>query len=324
MEKRYGAINTLRTISCVGILMMHVRANNNYAISNFAYDTIIPSFTNFVFLFMTISAFGMCCGYLDSFLNNEISMEVFYVKRYKRILPFFAVLIMIDLIVSPSVESAYEAFADLTLLFGLLPNAGNITVIGVAWFLGVVFVFYLCFPFFCVLLQSKKRAWISFGISLIYNYVCTQYFDVGRKNVLYCACFFMAGGLIYLYRNEIARLNRYISVLITCVFIIIYYAVGGNTITCLFVSASLLINALLAQDRENKVTEFFGDISMELFLSHMFIFRIIEKLHLNTCFGNGWLQYVVSVLLTLAGATMFSRIVQKIFVMLGKQEHLHN
>lgn len=24
---------------------------------------IIPSFTNFVFLFMTVSAFGMCCGY---------------------------------------------------------------------------------------------------------------------------------------------------------------------------------------------------------------------------------------------------------------------
>ena len=58
---------------------------------------------------------------------------------------------------SHSIEALYEGFADLTLMFGFLPNAGNISVIGVGWFLGLIFVFYICFPFYCVLIQNKRE-----------------------------------------------------------------------------------------------------------------------------------------------------------------------
>ncbi|MDB2008580.1 acyltransferase family protein [[Clostridium] symbiosum] len=109
---------------------------------------------------------------------------------------------------SSSKAALCEAFADLTLLFGFLPGAGNITVIGVGWFLGLVFVFYLIFPFFCVLLENRRRAWMAFSVCLAYNLVCSNYFDVGRNNILYSACFFLAGGLIYLYRDEISKLNQ--------------------------------------------------------------------------------------------------------------------
>src|SRR5699024_9659580 len=112
----------------------------------------------------------------------------FYGKRFKKILPFFGILVLLDVIMSPSVGAVYEAFADLTLLFGFLPDAGNISVIGVGWFLGLIFVFYLCFPFFCVLIENRRRAWLAFAVSLFYNYVCTVYFDAGRTNILYCSC----------------------------------------------------------------------------------------------------------------------------------------
>ena len=141
-------------------------------------------------------------------LKNEITLEKFYVKRFKKILPFFALLVFADLIMSPSIESLYEAFADFTLMFGFLPNAGNISVIGVGWFLGLVFVFYICFPFYCVLIQNKKRAWIAFGISVIYNLIGSNYFEINRTNILYSACFFIAGGLVYLYRNEISKIKE--------------------------------------------------------------------------------------------------------------------
>lgn len=182
MEKRhYGAIDGLRMIAAFGIVMMHIRANSNYEITGYLYNRIIPSFTNFVFLFMTVSAFGMCCGYYEKILNNQMNLTDFYGKRFRKILPFFGPLVLLDIIMSPSVASLYEGFADLTLLFGLLPNAGSISVIGVGWFLGLVFVFYLVFPFFCVLLENKRRAWMAFGISLIYNFVCANYFNVGGK-----------------------------------------------------------------------------------------------------------------------------------------------
>lgn len=136
-RSHYDAIDGLRTIACIGIVMMHIKENNTYEISGFLYNSIIASFTNFVFLFMVISAFGMCCGYFEKMLNNQISLESFYVKRYRKILPFFALLVLLDVVISPSKKALIEGIADITLLFGLFPN--NISVIGVGWFLGLIF-----------------------------------------------------------------------------------------------------------------------------------------------------------------------------------------
>lgn len=63
---------------------------------------------------------------------------------------------------------------------------------------------------------------------------------------------------------------------------------------------------------ENRVTMFFSGISMEIYLSHMVIFRVVEKLKLNRIIGNGWLQYVVTSVLVIAGATVFAVAMQKI------------
>ncbi len=244
-RKRYDAIDGLRTIACIGILMMHVCANNKYDISGFIYDRLIPSFTNFVFLFMIISAFGMCCGYFDKISKNQISLETFYQKRYRKILPFFAFLVLIDIVMAPSKASLIEGFADVTLLFGLFPN--DISVIGVGWFVGLIFAFYLIFPFYCVVIKTKKRAWGFFIISLILNYVCGCYFDVGRTNIVYSLCYFVAGGLLYQYRLKLERFSRnnpavcFGAVLAT---VILYFLIGSNTITMLLVSVSLLVYAL--------------------------------------------------------------------------------
>lgn len=322
MEKKlYGSIDGLRMIAAFGIVMMHIRANNNYEISGFIYESIIPSFTNFVFLFMTVSAFGMCCGYYDKVLSNRVDWQDFYGKRFKKILPFFGILVLLDIAMSPSVGALCEAFADITLLFGFLPGAGNITVIGVGWFLGLVFVFYLIFPFFCVLLTNKKRAWMAFAVSLVYNLVCSNYFDVDRRNILYSACFFLTGGLIYLYRNEISKLNHWIALGITGCAVALYYVVGGNAVMCLLVSSALLIYAIINRGGilENRVTKFFSGISMEIYLSHMAIFRVVEKLGISRMFGNGWLQYAVMVVIVFIGATVFAIVMQKIFDLIGKK-----
>ncbi len=311
----YGALDGLRTIAAIGIVLMHIAANNDYEISGFVYDNLIGSFGNFVFLFMVISSFGMCCGYYDKIINNKISLTDFYKKRFLKTLPFFSLLVVIDLIISPSLSSLYESFADITLLFGFLPDAGNITVIGVGWFLGIVFVFYLIFPFFCTLIETKRRAWIAFAISLIYNYVCYAYFDVGRTNILYSACFFISGGLIFLYKDEIReKINKHLMLLITWITIIAYYAIGGYAISCLLVSASLLMYAITSIGGgilQNRFTTFFSSISLEVYLSHMVIFRAIEIFHLNTIIGNGWVQYIFTCALVLAGTIVFSYVAQK-------------
>ena len=89
MKKHYGTLDGLRMIAAFGIVMMHIQANTDYQLSGFIYDRVIPSFTNFTFLFMVISAFGMCCGYYEKVLTNQIDWETFYLKRFKKIFPFF-------------------------------------------------------------------------------------------------------------------------------------------------------------------------------------------------------------------------------------------
>lgn len=306
-KEHYGAIDGLRTIACIGIVMMHVAANTDYSITGFFYNSMIPSFTNFVFLFMTVSAFGMCCGYYHKMLNNQINLSDFYTKRFKKILPFFALLVLIDVLLSPSLNAIYEAFADLTLLFGFLPNAGNISVIGVGWFLGLIFVFYICFPFYCVLIKNKKRAWIAFFLSLIFNYICSVYFDVGRTNILYSSCYLIAGGLIYLYRTNIRSLNQWALLAAVLFSVVLYYLIGASTLTCLLVSSSLLIYAISNRGGvlQNKITTFISTISMEMYLSHMVIFRIVEKLGLHQVIGNDWLQYCLTLIIVLFGTVIF-------------------
>jgi peptidoglycan/LPS O-acetylase OafA/YrhL len=81
----------------------------------------------------------------------------------------------------------------------------------------------------------------------------------------------------------------------------------------LLVSSALLIYALGASRGvlQNRFTKYFASISMEVYLSHMVMFRAIEKLHINTMFGNGWFQYVVTVVLTIGGAVVFSVVIRK-------------
>lgn len=50
----------------------------------------------------------------------------------------------------------------------------------------------------------------------------------------------------------------------------------------------------------------------------MVIFRVIEKLHINTILGNGWIQYVVSVILTVCGAVVFSVVLKKVLAIAGR------
>ena len=256
---RYEGIDGLKAYAIIGIALMHVLANGEYRMGGFVLERLIPSFTNLVFLFMIVSGFGMCCGYYQKFKDQKISVVDFYKKRYNKIWPYFALLCVLDFVMSPSKNALYEVFANLTLCQGLLPNM-NISVIGVSWTLAVIFVFYLLFPFFCFLLESKKRAWLAFICAVIYNFVCSTYFFdeshiadrvavnfSARTNILYCAIYFIAGGLIFLYRKELAEFasnHKVIAGAILLIAAVAYFALGGNTLTMLFFCVAALVYTL--------------------------------------------------------------------------------
>ena len=98
MSEHYSSLDGLRAFAAIGIAIMHILANMDVVPdkTSFLYGTIIPSLTNFVYLFFMISSFSMCCGYYLRMKTGQISMNKFYMKRYQRILPYFAFLILID------------------------------------------------------------------------------------------------------------------------------------------------------------------------------------------------------------------------------------
>lgn len=334
MKKRYfPALDGLRAYAALGIVLMHVLTNGMYELG--ALSGVIKSFTDFVFLFMMVSSFSVCCGYYDKTLKGGLKPAEFYGRRFKKILPFFALLTLIDIVMSPSISSVYEAFANLTLCFGLLPNP-DINVIGVGWFLGVVFVFYIIFPFLCALMSNKRRAWITFLAALAFNILCTVYFFNAdhvasgfrdRANIMYCAVYFTAGMLIYLYRDKLvfSKLwQRLVSLAAIIVTAAAYYAFGSNVITTLAVFFAILIYAVGVPDTksrilQNRLTAFLSKISMEIYLCHMLFFRALEKLNLTKPFGNDAVSYIAVTIAVIIGAVVFSVAAQKGFERAGKK-----
>ena len=321
---RYEGIDGLKAYAIIGIALMHILANGEYEIGGFVFERLIPSFTNLVFLFMMVSGFGMCCGYYQKIVNQKISVEDFYKKRYIKIWPYFALLCALDFIISPSKESLFEVFANLTLCQGLLPNM-HIEVIGVSWTLAVIFVFYMLFPFFCFLIGNKKRAWGVAVAALAFNWLCGVYFFDGnhivdalsvgftpRLNIIYDAVYFIAGGLIFLYRKELSEFAakyKAIARAILLIATVAYFAVGGNTLTMLFFCVAALVYTLGSNRGGvlvNPVAKFLGGISFEIYLCHMVIYRVLEKLHFIHIFENDLLSYIFTSIGVICGSVIFS------------------
>lgn len=324
---RYNSLNGLRTIACLGIALMHVKANLSYTVPGEIFNTIVDQLGNLTILFMVLSAFSMCCGYYEKIKSNKITLEEFYKKRFKKILPFFLFLIVIDIIVEHSLSSIIEEFANATLMFGFLPE--NLQVIGVAWFLGLVFIFYMIFPFFVYLFSNKKRAWFTTIVAILMNYTAVFYFSVEKKNMFYSFGFFCIGGLIYLYKDKIIytlKKNRIVAFCALIFSIVAYFLIPSNNylfFVKIVIMSIMLISYAISFDSKilnNDFTKYISSISLEIYLCHMVIFRIIEKIKLTHIVSNNLFSYFITYVGVIIGSIIFSYIFQLLVKKIKKGE----
>lgn len=333
MKYHYYGIDFLRVFSCIAIIIMHVLANSNYDVSGFFFTRVIPSFSELVYLFIMISGFGMCLGYHDKFKNNTVDINLFYTKRYKKIIPFFSFLLFIALTIEGNLVTVVESITELTLTFGLLPN-NQLEVLGVSWTLGVIFVFYFIFPFVVFLTHNKRRAVLTFILSLLLNYFCTYYFFTDkfvidsfdfRHSFIYCSVYFLAGSLIYVYRNNIIILcnrNKIITTIGLVLTVILYYLVPKKIgIVDIFTIKNLLLYMITLSYAisinykfySNKVVKYISSISMEMYLCQMILFRLVEKLNFLYKFGNGIVSFIFVTLLVVVLIILFVELYKYFF-----------
>lgn len=328
-------IDALRAFGCLAIIAWHVKANLNFQGSVLA-QRIIPSFDYLVYLFMMISGFGMCTGYYQQLKSGCYDLNLFYLKRYKKTIPFFALLIALNCIIDFEVENIVEGLMEITMLFGFLPN-NTLSVIGVAWTLGAIFAFYIIFPYVVFLLNNKRRGVAAFVCSVGITFMCQEYFMTDkfviegfamRHSFLFCLPYFLGGGLIYLYKNEICRLvNEHKAIcLIGCAALTTLYLIIPDKVLLidivvpktLVLFASWLFVAM-GEDNivlSNRFTAYISRISMEMYLAHMVVFRLIQKLHLTQLFGCDVLDYLATYLLVvlslIVGITIYRKIERQI------------
>ena len=326
VRENYSSLDGLRAYAAVGIVLMHVQANMAIKPSvNVLTSDVIPWFTNFTLLFMIISAFSMCCGYYERVKTGAITPAKFYAKRYHRTWPFFAMMVVISFVMEPSWSTFCQSFADLTMCFNLLPNP-NIEVIGVGWFLGTVFTFYMLFPFFTFLLDNKKRGWKVMLLSLVFCYIAITYFGtpdfvvkpIDKVNIIYSAPFFIAGGMVYLYRHGIKGCveKHWVIALMACIALCVLRFIidikGLFVLPDLIVFATWLMYAIGSKDMvlNNRIVKYLSGISMEIYLCHMMFYRVVGMIHLDKFIEQCDVLYVVTCIGTLIGAICFSHVVK--------------
>lgn len=334
LMKRYNGISGLKGIAILIVIFVHVMVNGNYYINGFVNKDTALELGVIVQLFFMVSAFGMCCGYYDKVKSNNINLNEFYGKRYKKIFPFFALIVLAEVIFSGITKKVLtEAFLDMTLMFGFLPK-GNIEVVGVGWTLGVIFAFYILFPFFVFLIWNKRRAWIVFGLCMIMRFGCGAYFmndgSVVMVNLLLWSTQFIAGGLVFLYKDvltEKLQNKRLLSgaILLILIGVLISNSLymkndGMNKILILCIFSMLIIYAISNKSfvLENKVIQIIGKYCLEVYLAHMMVFRVIEKLSIHKMIGNQIISFIVVYMLTVVVTLIFSIIANYVIDRIGK------
>ncbi len=333
IKERYDNLDGLRAISCICIIAMHIKANTSYHIDDWIFQYVVGAWWHLVALFLMISGFGMFCGYYEKFKDGSINLNGFYLKRYNKILPFFISLIIIDVIIYRSVEHVVEGITEATLVFGLLPN-NQPDVIGVCWTLGIIFLFYMLFPFMVFLCWNKKRALMTFTVSILISLFCSCYFFTDkfvvegfapRHNFLYSAPWIIGGGIVYLYRKEIKILvakSRWLWLGVCVALDVIWHLIPGNIegidvwmLKNLVLYLPWLMYAISVKSSilSNKVMRYLSGISLELYLAQMIMFRFVEKAKCLYLFGTGWGSFIFTWIAVVVGLIVFIELWKRIF-----------
>lgn len=183
------------------------------------------------------------------------------------------------------------------------------------------------FPFYVFLISTKKRAWFTVIICFILNWCCCDYYEsVGKTdgaNFLFLSVYFVVGGVLYLYRDyiqeKISRVPTFALLLAISVITMAWYLIPANEFSLFFTVKTVILFAMwmmfaISQPMKllgNSITKILSQVSLEVYLSHMMIFRVVEKLEIANRINNGNVTYGVVLLLTLVLTIGFALIAKK-------------
>ena len=75
---------------------------------------------------------------------------------------------------------------------------------------------------------------------------------------------------------------------------------------------SLMMYAISFESKvlNNKITKYISNVSMEVYLCHMVMFRIVEKIHIGRYISNDYICYTITFILVFTLSIIFARVFQ--------------
>lgn len=126
-------------------------------------------------------------------------------------------MLLIGVLSAPNIDNIVQLFIELPLTFNFCFYP-HLTLLQVGWFLGMIFTFYIIFPFFVFMMWTRKRAWFSLGVTMTLSLVSQYYyskvgdgwsdFQTAGLSIILFSPRFVIGGILYLYKDEIALFFR--------------------------------------------------------------------------------------------------------------------
>ena len=130
---------------------------------------------------------------------------------------------------------------------------------------------------------------------------------------------------LYLYREKVKSFNRWIIGAAAIAVVIFYFAISDSVyslfaIYVIFAMGGIALSGSVSRTIfQNRAVRFLASISMEIYLCHMFVYRVVEKMHLLHITGNEILNYVSVCIATICGAIVMSLVLKKIITFAGNK-----
>jgi len=322
--KYFPSLDGLRAMSVLLVMFNHVHG----AVPSWIYGPLG------VDVFFVLSGFLITTLMLrEKERKGNVSLRGFYTRRFFRIIPvylFTVLLYFVAVHVTHDPVKTAQFNAALPWLLSFLQeyrpaSAGNI--LGHAWTLGIEEKFYIVWPLLLVALYPfRGRALLCLGaifISILFlPHVYARSYD-GLLIGAILAIALSASG-----RIAIARALASIPDSVLCVLLAGTYLLSGyssNFVLLFSGTVALLVASLVLREGlprrllEAPVLVFIGKRSYAMYLIHVLVLNLVEKIEPASLVENGIPTVCVAYGLTLAGASLMYVAIERPCIALGRR-----
>lgn len=298
VKHRLGQLDFLRGLALLGVIAVH-------SVSD--YSSIVPSLNSFlklgrhgVELFFAVSGYTMMMMFGSYARTWQSPVKVFYIKRFLRIYPLFAIAAFVYLPMSvnpshsdPDGTSLLDMIRVLTLTGGMHPSTLNAVVPG-GWTITNEMYFYLVFPAIALWMINIRPIYIAAFVGLFALIpVCldANFFGLTAKNEHLLGLFqyrsffnqfllFLTGILAYRAVEE-GRASDFwwiwlpVMLMATALYVGIGYSALLKTTVLSFVCYAAIVGIFRLKDFSGGWISRYGRVTYTGYISHFAVLAVI-------------------------------------------------